>query len=533
MLLTFLLAAFAAPQGEVRVSASVEPDSAPAGATVELKVQMDLMMGYHVYHPDQDPASGIPVSVKFSGEAFSTAGELSVSKEPVLHELVIGASTLKYLWLEGSPVFTLPLKVDGPVGATTLTANIGWQVCDDSVCFPATGKSLSLNFEIVEGAAVAPEAPVDPLPAVEPGNSSASADGTQLESTTEAAGGLWAFILAAIAGGIFALLMPCTYPMIPITISFFTKQAEIRGGKVLSLSLAYGAGIVGIFVLIGVVVGPIILAFATHPVTNLVIGGLFLVFALALFGLIQLNPPQFLMRTVGSASKQGGYFGVFLMGATLVVASFTCTAPFVGSLLSFGASVGGVGGVGKVALGMGVFGLTMAVPFVFLALAPGRLQKLPQSGMWMDTLKFTLGFVEVAAALKFISNADVIWRQLDGPVMGIEWGFLSRERFLLLWTVIFFVAAVFLFGWLPGKRLGRPGPGRFVSALTMAAFAIYCGYGYQGGRLGTIMTAIAPNYTIHAHLEAKHEIIVDDLKAAKAKALADGKLVLVNFTGHT
>ena len=97
----------------------------------------------------------------------------------------------------------------------------------------------------------------------------------------------------------------------------------------------------------------------------------------------------------------------------------------------------------------------------------------------------------------------------------------------------FFVAAVFLFGWLPGKRLGKPGPGRMVSALSMAAFAMYCGYGYQGGRLDTIMTAIAPNYTVHRHLDAKHEVVVDDFEAAKSKALADGKLVLVNFTGHT
>src|SRR5690606_32477557 len=143
----------------------------------------------------------------------------------------------------------------------------------------------------------------------------------------ESGGSLLGFILLAIGGGIFALLMPCTYPMIPITISFFTKQAEARGGNVLPLSLAYGAGIILIFILIGVVIGPVILTFAAHPVTNIVIGVAFLLFALALFGVWTMQPPQFLMGAAGKASMKGGYAGVFLMGATLVVTSFTCTAP--------------------------------------------------------------------------------------------------------------------------------------------------------------------------------------------------------------
>lgn len=128
--------------------------------------------------------------------------------------------------------------------------------------------------------------------------------------------------------------------MIPITISYFTKQAESRGGKALPLALAYGVGIVLIFVLLGVAVGPLMAAIAGHPITNLIIGVLFLVFALALLGMIELSPPAFLMNFAGNASSKGGYFGVFLMGLTLVVTSFTCTGPFVGSLLAAGAEQG-------------------------------------------------------------------------------------------------------------------------------------------------------------------------------------------------
>ena len=500
MLLSLLFCAAPLLQGdEVFARARFEPASAPIGSEVALIVTLDMAPGWHVYHPDQNPDDGMPVSVAVP-EGFLAAGSLISLADPEPHSMQMGSKTIEYLWLSGTAELSLPLTVgEGSLGEATVTVVPRVQVCDDSFCLPPNEMPISATFERLEG---------------------------NLAS-------LWAFLLAAVAGGIFALLMPCTYPMIPITISFFTKQAEARGGKVLPLSLAYGFGIIGIFVLISVLVGPVILTFATHPVTNLIIGGLFLVFALALFGLINLNPPQALMRVAGSASSQGGFVGVFLMGATLVVSSFTCTAPFVGSLLSLGAAGGDGGGIGKVALGMAVFGLTMAIPFVFLSLAPGRIQKLPQSGAWMERLKVTLGFVEVAAALKFISNADVIWRQLDGSVMGIEWGFLSRERFLLLWAVIFIAAAIYLLGFLPGKRLPRAGGGRLISAIGLTAFAGYCGYGYQGGKMDTIMTAIIPNYSIGGHVESLHAVVVDDLDAAREQASASGKLLFLNFTGHT
>jgi thiol:disulfide interchange protein DsbD len=329
---------------------------------------------------------------------------------------------------------------------------------------------------------------------------------------------------------LFTLLMPCTYPMIPITISYFTKQAAQRKTGTLPLSLAYGIGIVLIFVLIGVVVGPLIIRFATHPVTNLIIGGFFLLFALALFGIVDLQPPRFLLSAAGKASSQGGFFGVFLMGATLVVTSFTCTAPFVGTLLSTGASSGDLG---RVALGMGVFGATMAIPFVFLSMVPGKVQALPRSGEWMHVLKVTLGFVEIAAALKFISNVDLVW----------QWGFLTRELFLVLWLGIFLVAALYLFGQirLKGESTSEISPGRMVAGLFFSLFALYCGYGAFGNPMDPIMTAIIPNYSGRIASAgdrsgppvAAHTIVKDDYEGALAQAKSEGKLLLVNFTGFT
>src|SRR5262249_14174257 len=183
---------------------------------------------------------------------------------------------------------------------------------------------------------------------------------------------LWKFLALAVGWAIFSLLMPCTYPMIPITISFFTKQSAARHASTLSLSIVYGLGIILSFIAIGVLVGPPIAAFAANPWTNLVIGVVFVAFALSLLGLFILQPPQFLMGFASTATQKGGLFGVFLMGLTLCVTSFTCTAPFVGSLIAVGAKGAGMG---RLVLGMGTFGLVMAVPFVFLSMLPAKAKQ--------------------------------------------------------------------------------------------------------------------------------------------------------------
>jgi thiol:disulfide interchange protein/DsbC/DsbD-like thiol-disulfide interchange protein len=340
------------------------------------------------------------------------------------------------------------------------------------------------------------------------------------------------FLWLAVFWGVISLLMPCTYPMIPITISFFTKQAAENPSKRFVLSAVYGLGIVLIFIAIGVVVGRPIIEFATHPATNLVIGAFFVVFALSLLGLFNLEPPAFLMSAAGQARMAGGYLGVFLMGATLVVTSFTCTAPFVGSLLSVGATTGNFA---RIVAGMGAFGLTMAVPFVLLSLVPGKLKALPRSGEWMNTLKVTLGFLELAAALKFLSNADLAY----------QWMVLPRELFLLLWFGIFAITAVYLFGLIRYHgESGEIGSGRLVSGLLFALFSLYCLFGSLGNRLDFVMTAMAPPYSAGrvaafqsgggpAAAANDHEIVKDDLDAAIARAKEQGKLALVNFTGHT
>lgn len=446
--------------------------------------------------------------------------------------------------LEGNLVFTIDGTLEpgaDPEDLLDLVINVVGQTCDAATCVPYE-QELSFDGDEI--------AMLDALPVLASVSSEASLAVGNQEGSTPSAGestgadqgasegasatalpeeedaSLLNFLLLAIMWGFITLLMPCTYPMIPITISFFTKQADQREGSVLPLSLAYGGGIVGIFVFIGVVVGPAIQDFANHPLFNLFVALMFIFFAFTLFGWINLQPPAFLMSAAGKASSTGGLAGVFLMGLTLVITSFTCTAPFVGSLLASGAQHGAM----HTALGMGVFGLTMATPFVLLSLFPSRLKSMPNAGAWMNTLKVFLGFVELAASLKFLSTADLGW----------EWGFISKEVFLLVWGSIFLVAAAFLFGWinLKGEEDGAISPGRMVGATASFVFGMYSIFLIGGYRMDPLMLAFAPPYStaperaVSDGSAAKtHTIVKDDYEDAVSQAKAKKKALLVNFTG--
>jgi len=505
---------------KLQVSARFEPAEAAQGETVTLVVSVTVVDDWHIYGGDRDDGSGTTVEIKDTS-VVEASGKL-VQPAGVPHDNGLGGEDL---WLEGS--FELrrdyTIASGAPVGDAKIAAVLGFMPCNINTCLDPATIEVEVELKITEGS------------------------------------NLWALIWGGILGGLFALLMPCTYPMIPITISFFTKQAEARGGNVLPLALAYGAGIIIVFLLIGLFAGPFIIEWATHWITNLVIGVVFVIFALSLFGWINLQPPQFLNNLAGKASSQGGYLGVFLMGMTLVFSSFTCTAPFAGSMLSLAASESG--GIGEVMLGMGVFGATMAVPFVLLSLMPGKIAQMPRSGEWMTTLKVFLGFVELAAALKFLSNAEVVTGQ----------GVLPRELFLFLWAVIFALAGLFLLGVIKFYSDSGAGisPGRLTAGTAVMMLAAYCFYGTRGYTMDFVMEGIAPPYraavstlpdvnTIFGDAKASvggsgngsgaiaggggdtadnghgaaHEIVADDHDAAVRLATEQQKLVLVNFTGY-
>jgi thiol:disulfide interchange protein DsbD len=475
----------------------LEPEVARPGEVVDVVVSVTVPEGWHAYGAkDENPVR----LVATAAEGFEPRGGNRLP-DGTRHE----TGSLVNFWIGGGfelrQAFAVPADLEP--GDRELGFRIDYMLCDENSCQPPAQHGFELALGIEAG----------------PVREEFSGAVLGLADPATAKTGWWKLILGAVLAGLFALLMPCTYPMIPITISVFTKQAEARGGKVLPVSLVYGAGIVSIFVLIGIVVGPAIVPFATHWLTNAVIAAFFVIFAFSLFGWITLEPPRFLMNVAGKAQTQSGYVGVLLMGAALVITSFTCTVPFVGVLLAAAAQ----GGLGQLVVGMGVFGLTMALPFVALSLVPGRLRGIPRAGNWMNTLKVFLGFVELAAAMKFISNVDLVLN--DGPV------WLSRSTFLWSWAVIMGLAGVYLARGLfvPSEKAGLK---RAAGAAASLAFAAWCAFGATGRDLDAVMTAIAPPKST-AEAGARHEIVKDDYEQALATALRQDKLVLINFTGFT
>lgn len=523
------------PDEKITITATVTPAKARAGDTVVLVLDVKVDERYHAYGTLE--STNVPVSIEKKGLQLGGLEAVGEADVPT------GEKTQKY----GLDTYPLPhefqvkqtLRVPAGTqpGSVEIRGELRYQLCDENSCDMATTGAFTAKLEVEAGgvAGVAPtpptqppsgEAKVDPVPSPTEPVAQGARELRQPKYTLDdvgsenaLSGSLWSLILLSIAGGLFALVMPCTYPMIPITFSFFTKQADRRNGKVLSLALTYGIGIVLMFVVIGVAIGGPIIGFAGHWATNLVIGVAFVVFSLSLFGFFTLQLPAFVTNAAGKASTTGGLLGVFLMGATLVITSFTCTAPIVGALLAGVAE----GGYGRVALGMAVFGITMAAPFVFLALLPGRVKALPKSGQWMNTLKISLGFVELAAALKFFSNVD----------LARGWHVLPRETFLMMWAFLFTALALFLFGMMGYRSVPVEGVSKARNGFGLAslAFAFYCLFGASGLALDPVMTAFEPPYRLRPVDE--HTIVEDDHDGAMALAAREEKFVLVNFTGFT
>jgi cytochrome c biogenesis protein CcdA len=502
------------PDSKLELKAALQPAVARAGATVTLVLDATVTdERYHAYGSRE--TGNLPVELKHG--SLRTGGlELVGAAE------VPPGEKAEHLGSESWPLplqFQVKQKLRVPASATPgvieLSGVLDYQLCDENSCDLPAKAPFVVKLTIEAGA------PVAPAEVQAPGGDSPFAS-------------WWALILACIGGGLFALAMPCTYPMIPITFSFFTKQAEKNQGNVTALALTYGFGIVAMFVLVGVGLSSVILAVVNHWLTNVVIGAMFFFFAFVLFGWINLNPPQSLQRVAGNASRSGGLLGVFFMGATLVITSFTCTAPIVGSLIANVAKVGTL----RVGIGMAIFGLTMAAPFVVLSLMPGKVKSMPRSGEWMETLKVSLGFVELAAAFKFVSMVDFYF----------GWQVLPRELFLLLWTAIFVLWALYLFGILRKAGAANEGVsnGRMAGGMAVTLFATYFLFGALGYRLDFYTTNFIPGYSAESVLSrgdheaggegghkvlAKHTVVLDDGPAAIAAAKAADKLLLYNFTG--
>ncbi len=305
---------------------------------------------------------------------------------------------------------------------------------------------------------------------------------------------LWAIFVAGFIGGLLALLTPCVFPMIPLTVSYFTKREGGKKGVI--EAIVYGLAIIIIYVSLGVVVTKLFGAdvmnkMASSAFLNLLFFFLFVIFAISFFGAFEIRlPSSWATATDQLASKTGGIIGIFFMAFTLAIVSFSCTGPIIGTLLVQAALSGETWGP---TMGMLGFAVALALPFTFFAMFPGVLQSLPRSGMWMNTVKVSLGFIELALALKFLSNVDLAYR----------WGILNREIFLSIWIVIFATWGLFLLGIVKIKNTdaGPIGIGRLLLGMLVFGFAIYMLPGLWGAPLKVLSGLAPPDF----YKEWKHQ----------------------------
>ena len=337
--------------------------------------------------------------------------------------------------------------------------------------------------------------------------------------------GLWAFLATAAAWGLISLVTPCVFPMIPITMSFFLNS----GGKPFQQAVGFCLGIIVLFTGLGfattAILGPFgIVQLGSNVWVNGFIGLVFAAFGLSLLGAFEITMPSGLLTKLNSASQGGGFAGTLLMGLTFALTSFACVGPFMGTLLA--ASV--QGDKLQPAVGMATFAAGLASPFFFLALFPNYLKKMPRSGGWLARVKIVIGFIVLALALKYLSNVDAV----------MQWSLLTRERYLALWVILFALPGLYVLGLMRMEGIKPEEPVGVTRALVGAIFLAFSVslvpgmFGMQLGELEAYVPASHGSPFGGGGSESKLAWMKDDYQGALAKARAENKVVLVNFTGY-
>ena len=471
--------------------------------------------------------------VTVEGKGLTLSGKPTESKTEPFYSSVDKVTVGVH---ENEATFTqaLQLAKDAAPGSVPLKVSVRYQACDESGCLPPVTEEVKLAPLAIEAGDVRSEfAAVLPPPAAETATPSGNAKGDEAPTS------LLTFMLTAFGAGLLALITPCVFPMIPVTFSYFTKLATAKGEEspadtqkmIVKLAGLYCLGIVASFTAFGLIMAVTVGAagatkFAANPWVNLGFATLFVVFGLALLEVFELKLPGKVMSLTGSGRKTGGYLGVFLLGLTFVIASFTCAAPFVGTVMVLAAN-------GKEffrpILGMALFATALALPFFLLAIFPSLLKKMPKSGDWLTTIKGAMGFLELAAAVKFLSNADLVW----------NWQLLSSPMCLLLYGLSLLAGGVWLLGKLSigfNTPQGNPTPARRIWSGVFIALAIYFFYGVSGRPLHPLLAGFLPppDYGFGNGKKLAGELEWgSDLEKAKAEAKETGKKVLIDFTGHT
>ena len=534
-------------------------------AQIEFSAKIDN--GWHVY------STGLgndgPISATFNAskmDGVKTVGGLThKGKEISQFDNMFG---MKLRYFEGSVTFIQKIKFTKP--QYSINCYLEYGACNDETCMPPT----SVDFiKSGNAPAVAKDAAADKADnaadnaAAAKAAATASEEGATAEEGSTVSGdsvaapqaapqaaldsastaSLWSPVIsdlkayeaaptdssllyiffAGLIGGFLALLTPCVWPIIPMTVSFFLKRNKERS-KAIREAVTYGISIVVIYVVLGLVVtllfgASALNALSTNAVFNIFFCLLLVVFAASFFGAFEITLPSSWSNKIDAKSENtSGMLSIFLMAFTLTLVSFSCTGPIIGFLL---VAVSTQGSILAPTIGMLGFAIALAIPFTLFAMFPSLLKSAPKSGGWMNVVKVVLGFIELAFALKFLSVADLAY----------GWHILDRETFLALWIVIFGLLGVYLLGWLKfphddeGNRTNVP---QFFLAMISLAFAIYMIPGLWGAPLKAISAFAPPMNTQDFNLyKASVEAKYHDYEAGMAAAKAEGKPVMIDFTG--
>ena len=491
--------------------------------------------GWHVYSTDL-PEGG-PVSATFNVDKLAgaeTVGRLEARGKVVERMDPLFGMQVKYF--EGrQAVFAQKIRLTG--GLYEVTGYLQYGACNDENCLPPTNVEFSYTGEAAgkSAGAVSREAgqgkpEVTDAPAMRTAYWEPVVD--ELHRYGETGGQTsrsWIYIFfAGFAGGLIALFTPCVWPIIPMTVSFFLKRSKNRRRGIRD-AFTYGASIVVIYVVLGLAITLLFGASAlndlsTNAVFNIFFCLLLVVFAASFFGAFEITLPSRWSNAVDSkAERTTGLLSIFLMAFTLSLVSFSCTGPIIGFLLVEVSTADSIVGP---ALGMFGFALALALPFTLFALFPAWLKSMPRSGGWMNAIKVTLGFLELAFALKFLSVADLAY----------GWRLLDRETFLALWIVLFALLGCYLLGKIKFPHdddTARVGVPRFFLALASLAFAVYMVPGLWGAPLKAVSAFAPPLQTQDFNLyDNEVHARFNDYDAGMEYARQQGKPVMLDFTGY-
>lgn len=520
---------------------------------VEVIVRVTIDPTYHIYGMNAlvDPKAFGPFSTKLSLDETPLLKPIEGEewREPLPKQKMDPAFDTEVRYHTGTVEFRrrflatenaeLPLK-------TALTGFVHMQICDESVCLPPRKSPFSISTALPVSVETTPAPTPTPTPQKLPAEiPKLKTEVEQLESQ-----GVWKVAGLAFVAGLLSLLTPCVFPMIPITISFFTKQAAKTTSERIILVGVYSGSIVLGFALVGFglalamsILGfgresaGLINSFAANPWVNLMLAGFFVAFALSLFGVFEIGLPSSWANAIQQKKgKRKDWFGAMLMAMIFVIISFTCTAPIVGPLIVLTLQ----GGVMLPAIGLTAYAVGFALPFMILGLVPSALSALPKSGSWLHASKVTFGLVELGIALVYVGKADLV----------LQWGIASREVILAAWVAIADVTMLYLLGVFRtkgeshGSEGGAPtiGPARLTFAVLFGTLGMYFAFGLFSGRLSADLEALLPRPRTAAATQAAlgnpptgHELsfIENDLDAALVQAKAEGKPLFVDFTGWT